>query len=188
MSGSSDAAPRRSARLGEQQEAQREPGKKSRQVRDPVWDNVPVGPGEWATGAAAGGTRVQARYTDAEAEETTEFQCRSKKGEWRTKRPTEDKGYQRYQFEVGGVREETRRNRVFCHLVHGPPPAGGEPHEWHADHTSKVTVDGVERWARSTGPVQWLDRVAHGLKHGKEGADEARRRSQAAEAESARKR
>ena len=182
----SGTPPRRSPRLAQRDEQSNEDKKKTPrgETRDPVWDNVPVDPGEWATGTTPDGLKVQARYTDAEAEETTEFQHRSKKGKWRKTGTTPDKGYERYQFEVGGVREQTRRNRVFCYLTHGPPP--GEPRAYHADHTTKVTgADGVERWARSTGPVQWLDDVAHGVKHGKEGADEARKRSQAAKSKPA---
>ena len=132
----------------------------------------------WAHGVTAGGLRLRARYGRADAEETTEFQYQRANGAWKEVRPSYQNGYARLRFQVAGVEHEERRNRVFCYLVHGPPP--GDPAEYHADHTAKVESNGrtAERWARSTGPVQWLEQAEHGRKHGQEGAEEARKRRQ----------
>ena len=169
-----DSVLRRSARLHSQQP--QGAGEDEQRSTDPAWERVPVGPGVWAFGETVEGTRVAARYTDSEREETTEFQYERKPGQWVKVMGTNQAGYKRLQFRVQYELQEERRNRVFCYLVHGAPP--GQPAEFHADHTSK-TEDG--RWARQTGPVVWLHRTEHGRKHGHEGAEEARKRRRTAQ-------
>ena len=179
--------PRRSERLKAQEQKQDEKPPPKNRPRDPAYDagEVPAPAGTWAHGTTVpGGTRFRAKYTNADAEETVAFEFWDGK-EWKPKEPTHqpaETGYARFQFRCKTHREEERRARVFAHLVHGPPP--GDPEEFEADHTSKLP-DGT--WAKCTGPVVWLTKVEHGKKHGAEGAAEARKRKQAAEA-AARKR
>lgn len=171
---------RRSARLEEQQQANKtdEPQEAARNTpKDPTYaeGEVPADSDTWAHGVTQGGVKFRARYQDRGKEETVTFEYQRPNGKWKKKGPSYQAGYARFRFQVDKVEHEERRNRVFCYLAHGAPP--GDPTDYHADHTGKV--DG--RWARSTGPVQWLDRAAHGRKHGQEGAEEARKRSQAAQ-------
>ena len=183
-------ATRRSARRDEQHQAQQASttgeGRRN-DPKDPTYatGEVPANPDTWAHGVTQGGVTFRAKYQSQNAEETCTLEYQRPNGKWRKKKPSRQNGYERFRFQVDNVEHEERRNRIFCYLVHGPPP--GNPTDYHADHTSKVTVGGVERWARSTGPVEWLDRAAHGRKHGHEGAEEARKRSQTAQQQPAAK-
>ena len=178
--------PRRSKRLeAKQTEEQQQPRQPRNTPRDPEYDSAPVAPDVWAYGTShsqdgAGTVRFRAQFADRAKEESVVCEYLRPNGKWRKVTPSYQARYARLRFEVNGKSHEQRRNRVFAYLAHGPPP--GPATEYHADHTTK---DESGRWERSKGPVKWLHNTEHGLKHGQEGAAEAKRRRTAAQADEA---